>query len=90
MSTHETTTPEAKAEKEPRVSTQSVLDVESSFPRDATEEELQQLPRIVDRIPLAAWAAALVGATERFSYYAVLAVWREHVRIEFLALGCVC
>ncbi|KAK3346085.1 oligopeptide transporter [Lasiosphaeria hispida] len=73
---------ETKAEQTPTVSTESVLDMESSPPRDATEEELQELPRIVDRIPLAAWAAALVGATERFSYYAVLAVWQNYMQHE--------
>jgi len=37
------------------------------------------LPRVVDRIPVAAWAAALVGSAERFSYYAVISIWREHI-----------
>jgi len=68
---------ETKAEKTPYVSTEPVSDVESSFPREATEDELQTLPRIVDKIPLAVWAATFVGATERFSYYAALAIWRE-------------
>ncbi len=51
-------------------------DAESTFPRDATEEEIRSLPRIVDKVPFSAWAAALIGSAERFSYYAVLSIWR--------------
>jgi hypothetical protein len=47
------------------------------LPRDATEDEIRTLPRVVDKIPLAAWAAALVGSAERFSYYCIISIWRE-------------
>jgi POT family proton-dependent oligopeptide transporter len=47
------------------------------LPRDATEDEIRTLPRVVDKIPVAAWAAALVGSAERFSYYCIISIWRE-------------
>lgn len=59
--------------------TEPLSDTESQFPRDATEDEMRTLPRVVDRIPLAAWAAALIGAAERFSYYAIISIWRKQV-----------
>jgi len=73
-------TAEVDSEKGPVIISEPVSDAESSLlPRDATEEEIRTLPRVVDRIPLAAWAAALVGAAERFSYYAIVTIWRKSV-----------
>lgn len=69
--------PAAATEKLPNLSTDPVSDSESALPRDATEEEIRTLPRAVDRIPPAAWAAALIGSGERFSYYAVISIWRK-------------
>lgn len=66
----------ANEDKRPLPSTDPVSDAESNFPRDATEEEIDTLPRIVDRVPFAAWAAALIGSAERFSYYAIISIWR--------------
>lgn len=57
-------------------SIEPISDTESNFPRDATEEEISNLPRIVDRVPFGAWAAALIGSAERFSYYAIISIWR--------------
>lgn len=60
--------------------TNEVLDSGSDsdcLPRDATEDEIRTLPRVVDKIPLAAWAAAFVGSAERFSYYCIISIWRE-------------
>lgn len=57
-----------------------VLDAGSDsdcLPRDATEDEIVTLPRVVDKIPLAAWAAAFVGSAERFSYYCIISIWRK-------------
>lgn len=68
--------PTANEDKRPLPSTEPVSDAESNFPRDATEEEINSLPRIVDRVPFAAWAAALIGSAERFSYYAIISIWR--------------
>jgi len=45
--------------------------------RDATEDEIRNLPRVTDRIPLRAWAAAMVGSAERFSYYSIISIWRK-------------
>ncbi|KAK7420418.1 peptide transporter ptr2 [Neonectria magnoliae] len=38
--------------------------------RDATEEEIKSLPHIIDKLPPAAWAAALIGASERLIRWA--------------------
>lgn len=46
-------------------------------PRDATDNEIANLPLVVDTLPRAAWVAALVGALERFSYYCIVSIWRE-------------
>ncbi|KAL2257918.1 hypothetical protein VTK26DRAFT_8974 [Humicola hyalothermophila] len=64
-----------------------VLEVVSSSegcfqPRDATEDEIRSLPRVVDKIPLAAWAAAMVGAAERFSYYSIISIWQNYMQHE--------
>jgi POT family proton-dependent oligopeptide transporter len=45
--------------------------------RDATEEDIEQFRHVVDTIPRAVWVALAVGASERFTYYAVSAPWRK-------------
>lgn len=45
-------------------------------PRDATEEEIESFPHVVDRVPWAAWIVIFAGAAERFTYFGVLAPWR--------------
>ena len=45
-------------------------------PRDATEEEIEAFPHVVDRVPWAAWIVIFAGAAERFTYFGVLAPWR--------------
>ncbi|KAK3290960.1 oligopeptide transporter [Chaetomium fimeti] len=74
--------PETGSEKDPIPSIEPVSDVESTLPRDATDEEVHTLPRVVDRIPIAAWAAALVGAAERFSYYSTVSIWQNYMQNE--------
>ena len=44
--------------------------------RDATEEEIAAYLPGIDRIPAAVWIVALVGAAERFSFYATTVPWR--------------
>lgn len=46
-------------------------------PRDATNDEIENLPHVVDRLPPEAWVAALIGASERFSYYCFVSIWRK-------------
>ncbi|KAF2027053.1 oligopeptide transporter [Setomelanomma holmii] len=48
--------------------------------REATEAELRDLPHIVDRVPFVAWAAALVGAAERFGYYSTVITWQKYMQ----------
>lgn len=55
-----------------------------SIPRDATDEEVENLPHLVDKLPPAAWAAALIGASERFSYYCFVSIWRECFFVLFI------
>lgn len=45
--------------------------------RDATDDEIDKLPHIIDKLPPEAWAAAVIGASERFSYYCFVSIWRE-------------
>lgn len=44
--------------------------------RDATEEEIQNLRHVVDTIPRTVWIALAIGASERFTFYAISAPWR--------------
>lgn len=45
--------------------------------REATEAEIRELPHVTDHVPFAAWAAAIIGAIERFGYYSTVITWRE-------------
>ncbi|TDZ61176.1 Peptide transporter PTR2 [Colletotrichum trifolii] len=56
--------------------------VADSYPRDATDEEVESLPHVVDRLPPRAWAAALIGASERFSYYCFVSIWQNYMQNE--------
>jgi hypothetical protein len=47
------------------------------YDREATEEEIKKLRHTVDHIPQEVWVVALVGAIERFAFYAVVAPWRK-------------
>ncbi|KAI8157007.1 hypothetical protein K4K49_005986 [Colletotrichum sp. SAR 10_70] len=49
-------------------------------PRDATNDEIEKLPHVVDRLPPEAWVAALIGASERFSYYCFVSIWRDQYK----------
>ena len=51
--------------------------VETFQRRDATEDEINSLPHIVDNIPVAVWIAEFVGAAERFTYYGITTPWRK-------------
>jgi hypothetical protein len=45
--------------------------------RDATEEEINTLPHVVDKIPFSATLVIIAGAGERFTYFAIIAPWRK-------------
>ncbi|KAF3799835.1 putative peptide transporter ptr2 [Colletotrichum gloeosporioides] len=49
-------------------------------PRDATSDEIESLPHIVDTLPPEAWVAALIGASERFSYYCFVSIWQNYIQ----------
>jgi POT family proton-dependent oligopeptide transporter len=66
------------AEKGSKV-TISSLQATTSYRREATEAEIQDLPHIVDHVPFVAWTAALIGATERFGYYSTVITWRKWI-----------
>ncbi|KAH7084353.1 oligopeptide transporter [Paraphoma chrysanthemicola] len=73
------TTLEDRTEKgsiEPVLSV-NVLETQS---REATEAEIRDLPHIVDHVPLVAWIAALIGATERFGYYSTVITWQNYMQ----------
>ncbi|KAI9745050.1 MAG: hypothetical protein M1818_001328 [Claussenomyces sp. TS43310] len=48
--------------------------------RDATEDEVATLRHIGDDIPRSAWIALLLGAAERFTFYAVTAPWQNYMQ----------
>ncbi|PGH27485.1 hypothetical protein AJ80_00725 [Polytolypa hystricis UAMH7299] len=49
-------------------------------PRDATSDEIEKLPHVIDHVPLPAWTAALIGAAERFGYYSIVAIWQNYMQ----------
>ncbi|KAK1845505.1 oligopeptide transporter [Colletotrichum chrysophilum] len=49
-------------------------------PRDAANDEIENLPHVVDRLPPEAWVAALIGASERFSYYCFVSIWQNYMQ----------
>jgi POT family proton-dependent oligopeptide transporter len=59
------------------------IDALDSQNREATEAEIRDLPHIVDHVPLVAWIAALIGATERFGYYSTVITWRKLLYLDF-------
>ncbi|PSN66240.1 MFS general substrate transporter [Corynespora cassiicola Philippines] len=52
----------------------------SSLPRPATEDEISNLPHVVDHIPFSAWAVILAGAFERFTYFGLIAPWQNYMQ----------
>jgi len=50
---------------------------DSQGPRDATQQEIDSLPHVADKLPFAAWAVILAGAFERFTYFGLIAPWRK-------------
>ncbi|KAF4830196.1 Peptide transporter PTR2 [Colletotrichum tropicale] len=49
-------------------------------PRDATNDEIENLSHVVDRLPPESWVAALIGASERFSYYCFVSIWQNYMQ----------
>lgn len=45
--------------------------------RDATEDEIRDLPHVVDTLPFIVWIALVASGAERFTFYAVTTPWRE-------------
>ncbi|KAI9035749.1 oligopeptide transporter [Aspergillus affinis] len=48
--------------------------------RDATEDEVNILPHVVDSIPFIVWIALVAGTSERFTFYAVSAPWKNYIQ----------
>ncbi|KEZ41454.1 hypothetical protein SAPIO_CDS7590 [Scedosporium apiospermum] len=56
--------------------------------RDATQEEIDSLPHVADKLPFAAWAVILAGAFERFTYFGLIAPWHIWLgRFKTLMIG---
>lgn len=49
---------------------------------EATEEELQNLRHVPDRIPLTVWLVAIISLTERFTYYGINSPFRRFSRMS--------
>jgi len=58
----------------------------SSESRDATDEEVETLAHVTDNVPFAAWAVIFAGAAERFTYFGLIAPWRE-LGVAFTSIG---
>ncbi|KAF2841748.1 hypothetical protein M501DRAFT_929637 [Patellaria atrata CBS 101060] len=48
--------------------------------RPATDQEIADLPHVIDRIPFAVWAVILAGAAERFTYFGLIAPWQNYMQ----------
>ncbi|KAF1828645.1 oligopeptide transporter [Decorospora gaudefroyi] len=57
----------------------SVLAIASQG-REATKDEIQNLPHIIGKVPFEAWAAAILGAAERFGYYSTIITWQNYMQ----------
>lgn len=44
--------------------------------RDATEDEINELPHVADSISFIVWIALVVSGAERFLFYAATTPWR--------------
>lgn len=53
------------------------LFVQDCLPREATKEEIQELPHEVGNIPIAAWLVAFTGAASRLAWFGCTCVWRK-------------
>ena len=45
--------------------------------RDATDEEIQILRHVIDRLPRKVWIALLASGAERLTYYVISTPWRK-------------
>lgn len=50
---------------------------ESLSPRDATDEEIESLRHVVDKLPRKVWVSLIVSGAERFTYYTITTPWRK-------------
>ena len=50
---------------------------ESAPVRDATNEEIQMLQHVVDKIPRTVWLVAFAGAARCLAYYGTIVPWRK-------------
>ncbi|KAF2262938.1 MFS general substrate transporter [Lojkania enalia] len=51
-----------------------------SYPRPATQHDLDTLQHTTDTIPLAAWSCIFFGAFERFAYFGLIAPWQNYMQ----------
>ncbi|KFA71722.1 hypothetical protein S40288_10106 [Stachybotrys chartarum IBT 40288] len=51
--------------------------------REATQDEIDTLPHVADRVPFAAWAVVVAGAAERATYFGIISPWRELGELPF-------
>ena len=73
----ETCTPESDSPEKEGVHS-SLYAIEEPFQqRDATEDEIETLPHIRDKLPFVAWVVIIAGAAERFTYFGLMAPWRK-------------
>ncbi|KAE8340233.1 hypothetical protein BDV24DRAFT_134444 [Aspergillus arachidicola] len=49
-------------------------------PRDATEEEIESLRHVVDKLPRKVWVSLIVSGAERFTYYTITTPWQNYIQ----------
>lgn len=82
MSSHEnsgTAVPDEKGHLSPSPETTTPYVGSSTLNdvRDATDEEIQRLRHVVDRLPRKVWIALLASGAERLTYYVISTPWRK-------------
>ena len=79
---------EKKGSHEPHVSSEDGATPASFELRDATDEEIESLVHVSDKVPFAAWAVIFAGAAERFTYFGQIAPWRPSRTLNLSLIRC--
>jgi POT family proton-dependent oligopeptide transporter len=48
--------------------------------RDATENDINTLPQVSDKLPISVYIALAGGASERFAYFALTTPWQNYMQ----------
>ncbi|KAI0387566.1 oligopeptide transporter [Hypomontagnella monticulosa] len=54
----------------------------STYPREATVDDLVRLRHVADKVPKIVWLVAFTGAAQRFAYYGTTVPWQNYLQNE--------